>query len=234
MQLFYNPQVSNQTITLSEEESRHCIKVLRMGLDDQIQVIDGNGNLYICNIIDANPKRCIVKIISKNSDIEKRNFHLHIAIAPTKSIDRFEWFLEKATEIGIDEITPMLCEHSERKVVNLERLERVLVSALKQSIKAKLPKLNPLTSFEGIIKASNENKKLIAYCGNFNNPHAQDFIKKGESVIFLIGPEGDFSPKEVNVAAQNGFTVVGLSTSRLRTETAGLVATSIANIVNGM
>jgi 16S rRNA (uracil1498-N3)-methyltransferase len=234
MQIFYISEINSQTITLTEEESKHCIRVLRMNEGDLIQVVDGKGNLYDCSIVDTNPKRCTVNIITKKNDFEKRSFYLHIAIAPTKSIDRFEWFLEKATEIGIDEITPMLCEHSERKVVNPERLERVLISAMKQSIKAILPKLNPLTPFESIIKNTNENNKLIAYCGDFDNPNAQDYIHKGESVIILIGPEGDFSPKELDMAINNGFITVGLSKSRLRTETAGLIATSIANLVNGM
>jgi len=148
-------------------------------------------------------------------------------------MDRLEWFVEKATEIGIDEITPLLCEHSERKVVNLERLERVMISAMKQSGKAMLPKLNTATPFESVLKNANEKVKLIAYCGDLATAHAHEFIGKGESVIILIGPEGDFSPMEIQAAIENHFNAVSLGSSRLRTETAGVVACSMANLING-
>lgn len=234
MHIFYIPQVFDKTIALSEDESKHCIRVLRMNQGDEFRAIDGMGNLYHCKITDPHPKRCIAEIVRVENVYGKRPFHLHIAIAPTKNIDRFEWFLEKVTEIGIDEITPLLCEHSERKNVNNERLERVMVAAIKQSVKAYLPKLNPLTPFEKVVKNTNENLKTIAYCGDFDEPNLTNEIKKGESLLVLIGPEGDFSPYEVNLATSNGFKTVGLGKSRLRTETAGVVACTIANSFYGI
>lgn len=232
MQIFYIPEVEENVITLNEEESKHSIRVLRMALGDVLQVVDGKGNLYTCEITDPHPKRCQVKIVDTKRGFGKRSFHLHIAIAPTKNIDRFEWFLEKATEIGVDEITPIVCEHSERKTINNERLERVIVSAMKQSIKAFKPTLNPLTPINQIIKSSNESTKLIAYCGEFDEPHAMNLIERGNSVIILIGPEGDFSREEIKLAIINGFKTVGLGPSRLRTETAGIVACTMANLIN--
>ena len=232
MQIFYVPHIDGQKITLSEDESKHCVRVLRLGTGDSIRIVDGKGNLFNCKIAEDNPKRCTVRIESVIKDFEKRPFRLHIAIAPTKNMDRLEWFVEKATEIGIDEITPLLCEHSERKVVNLERLERVMISAMKQSGKAMLPKLNPATPFESVLKNADEKVKLIAYCGDLATAHAREFIGKGESVIFLIGPEGDFSPMEIQAAIENHFNAVSLGSSRLRTETAGVVACTMANLIN--
>lgn len=232
MQIFYIPQVAEDTITLPEEESKHCIRVLRMGSGDELEVVDGIGNLFKCRIVDPHPKRCVVKVFETESEFGKRKFHLHIAIAPTKNIDRFEWFLEKATEIGIDEITPMLCLHSERKTINPDRLQRVTTAAMKQSIKAYMPLINPITPFEKLVKSAKEETRLIAYCGEFNEPHAINLINKGKSTLFLIGPEGDFSPEEVKLALSNGFELVGLGPSRLRTETAGIVACTIANLIN--
>jgi len=232
MHIFYIPQISSNTIVLPEDESKHCVRVLRLGVGDTINIVDGHGTMLTCSITNPHPKRCVVEVIGKKHQFGKRNFHLHIAIAPTKNIDRFEWFLEKATEIGIDEITPMLCEHSERKTVNLERLERVIAAAMKQSIKAYLPKLNPLTPFNDVAAMEFDGRKLIAYCGNFDETHAKTLISRSESVLMLIGPEGDFAPAEVELALQNGFKTTGLGPSRLRTETAGVVACTIANLRN--
>lgn len=232
MHIFYIPQISCNSIVLPEDESKHCVRVLRLGLGDTINIVDGHGTMLTCSIIDAHPKRCTVEITNAQREFGKRNFNLHIAIAPTKNIDRFEWFLEKATEIGIDEITPLLCEHSERKMVNIDRIERVVAAAMKQSIKAYMPKLNPLTPFNDLVKNSTYSHKLIAYCADFNEPHAKTLIEKNNSVLFLIGPEGDFSPAEVALALQNGFATTGLGPSRLRTETAGVVACTIANLRN--
>jgi 16S rRNA (uracil1498-N3)-methyltransferase len=229
MQIFYIPQIVGNSVTLPEEESKHCIRVLRMVKGDAIQLVDGKGTLYHCSISDDNAKRCTVTINNIESEFGKRNFKLHIAIAPTKNIERIEWFLEKCTEIGIDEITPILCERSERKNINQERLERVVVAAMKQSVKAYLPKLNSLTPIDKLIQNATESTKLIAYCGDFQNIHAKKLIKTGKSILFLIGPEGDFSPSEVEKAVKNGFKVVGLGSSRLRTETAGVVACTLAN-----
>jgi 16S rRNA (uracil1498-N3)-methyltransferase len=232
MHISYIPQIIGNSITLPEDESKHCIRVLRMGQGDLLQIVDGKGNLFTCTIADPHPKRCTVDIVESKSEYGKPSFHLHIAIAPTKNIDRFEWFLEKATEIGISEITPLLCEHSERKNVNHDRLQRVITAAMKQSIKAYMPNLNPITPFQKVISSAAENIKLIAYCGNFDEPHAKNLITQGNSLLYLIGPEGDFSPNEVEVATSNGFKSVSLGPSRLRTETAGLVACAMANLIN--
>lgn len=234
MHIFYIPHISGQTVTLTEEESKHCIRVLRMNQGDEFRAIDGKGNFLHCRITDPHPKRCTAEIIEIEEEFGKRPFRLHIAIAPTKNIDRFEWFLEKATEIGVDEITPLLCEHSERKNINHERSERVIIAAMKQSVKAYLPKLNQLTKLDTVLSQAVEQKKLIAYCGEFNQPNLTSIVNKGESLLILIGPEGDFSPNEVENAISNGFSTVGLGKSRLRTETAGVVACTIANSFNEM
>jgi len=232
MQIFYLPDISGSLITLSEEESKHCIRVLRMSQGDEIDAVDGKGTYYSCIIVEPNPKHCKVSVSRRIEEFGKRNFHLHIAMAPTKNIDRFEWFLEKATEIGIDEVTPLLCLHSERKSVNVDRLQRVMVSAMKQSEKAYLPLLNPMIEFSQFINLASEHTKLIAYCGDFNNTHISKHLIKGSSVLVLIGPEGDFSPDEINAAKNNNFIITGLGNSRLRTETAGVVACTIANSLN--
>ncbi len=233
MQLFYIPLVPGKSIILPEEESKHCVRVLRMAKGHTLQMVDGKGNLYHGTITDDNPKRCAIAIDRVELEFEKRSFRLHIAMAPTKNIERFEWFLEKCTEIGIDEITPIVCEHSERRLINRDRLERVMVSAMKQSVKACLPVLNELTPFSALIQNATEETKLIAYCGNFNNKHLKELIQPKRSVLILIGPEGDFSPSEVSLSWSHHFYTVSLGKSRLRTETAGVYACSIANAMNG-
>jgi len=232
MQLFYVPTISGAEVILNETESKHAIRVLRLTAGEQVQVIDGNGGFYEAEISDAHPKKCKLQITQKTKYFEKRNFHLHIAIAPTKNIDRFEWFLEKCTEIGIDEITPVISEHSERKVIKPERLEKILVSAMKQSLKAYLPKLNELTYFKNLIANSDSSKKFIAHCNKGEKKHLKNTISKGEDVLILIGPEGDFSPEEVELAKEKGFKEVSLGNARLRTETAGIVASHIVNLAN--
>jgi 16S rRNA (uracil1498-N3)-methyltransferase len=232
MQLFYVPNISGSEIILDETESKHAIRVLRLQKGDQIQVVDGKGGFYLAEIADANPKKCRLTIVNSALDFGKRNFHLHIAIAPTKNIDRFEWFLEKATEIGIDEITPLLTSHSERKTINAERLEKILVSAMKQSLKAYLPQLHELTTFKELIINNKTENKFIAYCDEIQKIHLKDLATKGNNTLILIGPEGDFSPEEIKLAIENGFKVVSLGESRLRTETAGIVACHIVNLAN--
>lgn len=232
MQLFYFPNISGTEIILDETESKHVIRVLRLQNGNRVQVVDGKGGFYLAEIVDANQKKCRLSIIKSQKEFGKRNFHLHIAIAPTKNIDRFEWFLEKATEIGIDEITPLLTSHSERKTVNPERLEKILVSAMKQSLKAYLPKLNELTSFKELVTNYKTENKFIAYCDDIQKTHLKDLANQGKDTLILIGPEGDFSPEEVKLAIENGYNVVSLGTSRLRTETAGIVACHIVNLAN--
>lgn len=232
MQLFYIPNLSGGEVILNETESKHAIRVLRLTEGNQVQLIDGIGGFYDAEISNANPKKCKLLITNSIQEFEKRNFKLHIAIAPTKNIDRFEWFLEKCTEIGIDEITPLLSEHSERKVIKPERLEKILVAAMKQSLKAYLPKLNPITNYTELITASEYQNKFIAHCNDGDKIHLKNCIKKGEDALILIGPEGDFSNEEVELAKENGFKEISLGTARLRTETAGVVACHIVNLMN--
>ncbi len=232
MQLFYVPNISGNEIILDETESKHAIRVLRLQKGTRIQIVDGNGGFYEAEISDANPKKCRLSILNSTFDFGKKDFHLHIAIAPTKNTDRFEWFLEKATEVGIDEITPILTSHSERKTVNHDRLEKILISAMKQSLKAYLPQLNGLMSFKELVVSNKTENKFIAYCDEIQKNHLKDLASKGNNTLVLIGPEGDFSPEEVQLAIENGFKVVSLGESRLRTETAGIVACHIVNLAN--
>jgi len=232
MQLFYVPNISGTEIVLDETESKHAVRVLRLQNGNYVEIIDGEGGFYKAKITDANPKKCRLIIVESQKEFGKKDFHLHIAIAPTKNIDRFEWFLEKATEIGIDEITPLLTSHSERKVVNHERLEKILVSAMKQSLKAYLPKLNNLSTFKELIINNKTENKYIAYCDEIQKTHLKDLVLSEKNTLILIGPEGDFSADEVKLAIENGFSVVSLGNSRLRTETAGIVACHIVNLAN--
>lgn len=232
VQLFYIPNISGNEVILNETESKHAIRVLRLTEGSQLQLIDGKGGFYEALISDAHHKRCKLLITNSVQEFEKRNFNLHIAIAPTKNIDRFEWFLEKCTEIGIDEITPLLTEHSERKTIKPERLVKILVAAMKQSLKAYLPKLNPITNFNEFITSSNYQNKYIAHCYDGDKIHLKNHIQKDKEILILIGPEGDFSPKEIALTKENGFKEISLGTARLRTETAGVVACHIANLMN--
>ncbi len=228
MHLFYTPDLDTQAshYQLSEEESKHAIRVLRLANTDVVQLIDGKGGLYQAEIIDAHPKRCTLEIKSREFAYQKPNYHLHIAVAPTKNIDRIEWFLEKATEIGIQEITPIISEHSERKDVKIERLNKVIISAMKQSLKAYMPVLNEAISFDKFItlhKDSDANK-AIAHCEDDEKVYLNESFSKAQKYLVLIGPEGDFSQKEIQQALAAGFHPISLGEARLRTETAALYA----------
>jgi 16S rRNA (uracil1498-N3)-methyltransferase len=231
MQIFYTPDISGIEYTFNEDESKHAIRVLRLNLGDVIYLVDGKGNFFESVIADAHPKRC--KILVKNviNNYEKRNYHLHIAISPLKNPDRFEWFLEKATEIGIDEITPILCERSEKKAINPERSNRIIESAMKQSIKAFHPVLHPLIKLSDLITQSGDEIKMIATCEG-ERKIITDCYKKGQKALLLIGPEGDFTSPEVELAKSNGFELITLGESRLRTETAGIAACHSICFVN--
>jgi len=194
--------------------------------------VDGKGGFYEAEIVEAHHKGCVLSVIEKKTDFGKKDFHLHMAIAPTKNIDRFEWFLEKCTEIGIDEITPLLSEHSERKVIKPERLEKILVSAMKQSVKAYLPKLNELTLLNDFLKHETSADKFIAHCNPGDKNHLKNIIQPKQDALILIGPEGDFSVDEVEAAKEHGFAEISLGEARLRTETAGVVACHIVNLAN--
>ena len=228
MQLFYLEHPEKEII-LSAEESKHATKVLRKKEGDILNFTDGKGGLYKAEITLADSRKCRLEIVSSNQKEKQHNYHLHIAIAPTKNMDRFEWFLEKATEIGIDEITPIICKHSERKVIKTERCNRILLSAMKQSLKFHLPKLNEAITLKDFLKQDFEGNKYIAHCEDGYKIELST-EKKVEKTTILIGPEGDFSPTEIEMALQNQFKAVSLGTSRLRTETAGIVAVHTINI----
>ncbi|MBO5830073.1 MAG: 16S rRNA (uracil(1498)-N(3))-methyltransferase [Alistipes sp.] len=234
MQLFYAPEITLPRYTLSEEESKHCIRVLRMGCGDELHITDGRGAMHRCKIVDDNVKRCTVEVIDTIHEFEKLPYNLTVAIAPTKNIDRLEWFLEKATEVGISEIYPLLCEHSERKEIKHEREERVITSAVKQSLKAYHPTLHPMTTFRQLVAMPFDGDKFIAHCNSEfgNREYLGKLIKKGGNTLILIGPEGDFSPEEIIFAEQNGFKAISLGKERLRTETAALVATVVTATIN--
>jgi 16S rRNA (uracil1498-N3)-methyltransferase len=231
MNLFYTPDIDNAFYTLNEEESLHCLRVLRLTKGDDIWLANGKGMLYKSKIIDDNKKKCTVEVVEIFKDHGKRNYSLHIAIAPTKNIDRIEWFLEKATEIGIDEITPLICEHSERKTVNMERLNRVITAAMKQSLKAYHPLLNKEKRFDDFVSSELNASKFIAHCGD-DTMGLKDFYQKGWNAVILIGPEGDFSEKEIARSKENGFTAINFGNNRYRTETAALVATHTIYLMN--
>lgn len=235
MNIFYSPNICT-TPFLPEEESLHCIKVLRLNKGDLIHVIDGVGGFFVAKIIEPHPKKTKIEIIEVLNDYYVPNYQLHLAVAPTKNIDRFEWFIEKATEIGVSQITPLLCRYSERKMVKSDRLEKIIISASKQSIKPYIPVLNPMTSFADFLNNYKDvnTQKFIAHCYDIPKLPFIKSCKKGGNVIVLIGPEGDFSMEEVNDALKMGFISVSLGDSRLRTETAGIVACHTVSIANDL
>lgn len=207
-----------------------------MGCGDELHITDGRGTLYRCKIVDDNVKRCMVEVIDQQNEFEKLPYELTIGVAPTKNIDRLEWFLEKATEVGISAVYPLLCEHSERKEIKHDREERVITSAVKQSLKAYHPTLHPMTPFRQLAAMPFDGDKYIAHCNSEfgEREYLGRLIKKGGNTLILIGPEGDFSPEEINFALQNGFKAISLGKERLRTETAALVATVVTATINKM
>ena len=225
MQLFFNPELTSDSkqIIFTKEESRHIVKVLRKRELDILNITNGNGILFKAAIQIASDKKCVADIVSKEEKNKGWSYYLHVAIAPTKNIDRLEWFLEKATEIGIDEITPILCQNSERKIIKKERLEKIIQSAAKQSLKFNLPKLNDLTTFSDFINTTQQGEVYLAHCEDAPKKHLKEIEKLGERITILIGPEGDFSKEEIKLCA-NKTVAISLGESRLRTETAGLVA----------
>jgi 16S rRNA (uracil1498-N3)-methyltransferase len=227
--LFYQPGIPQGIHHLDREESHHAIRVLRMDKGRTLELTDGKGAFYVATIVRADPKKCEFEIIEKK-EIAKREFQIHIAIAPTKNADRVEWFIEKATEIGIEQISFLLCKNSERKSINFERLEKVAVSAMKQSQQAWLPRLSEMTVFKEILTTSAD-QKFIAHV-DATNPKQLHFISKPKkSYLVLIGPEGDFSKEELELAEKNDFEKVSLGPNRLRTETAGLAAVQSLNFI---
>ncbi|TMM31984.1 16S rRNA (uracil(1498)-N(3))-methyltransferase [Polaribacter aestuariivivens] len=234
MQLFYNSEISTETkqITFDKIESKHIVRVLRKKENDVLKITNGKGFLFDAKIIIANDKKCLAEIISFEEKPKPWSYYLHIAIAPTKLNDRTEWFLEKATEIGIDEITPIICSNSERRVVKQERFEKIIQSAMKQSLKFTLPKLNPAVKFKDFINNDFDGKVCIAHCEDLLKNHLKSVIKPSEKTTILIGPEGDFSIEEIKKALDKKCIPISLGESRLRTETAALVAVNIVSFVN--
>ena len=232
MHLFYTPDIEGDIYTLNADESRHCVRVLRLGAGEAVSLVVGKGTWYEGVIERAEVRGCEIRITDRRELYGRRNFHLHLAVAPTKNIDRIEWMLEKCTEMGIDEITLLHAAHSERKVVKEERLEKVIISAMKQSLKAYLPRLNPMIEFSRFVKNNQNSLKCIAHCDEGNKKSLQEIYTPGQNATILIGPEGDFSGNEITLALANNFIPVTLGESRLRTETAGIVACHSINFIN--
>ena len=233
MQLFYNPELDHSVTQFffSPEESKHISRVLRKKEGDVLQITNGKGDIFSAKILEAHTKKCKASIIERQQRTPS-NYVLHIGIAPTKNNDRFEWFLEKATEIGIAKITPLLCEHSERKIIKPERLEKVLQAAMKQSLQAYLPELRPLTPLKEFVTTTSADLKLIAHCSKGEKSELKRKLQPDKEVLILIGPEGDFSENEIDWALTHGFLPVSLGRNRLRTETAAIVACATAAIIN--
>jgi 16S rRNA (uracil1498-N3)-methyltransferase len=238
MQIFYAPDIVPPVYVLDEDESRHCVRVLRLGAGDRVHLVDGRGGLYTARIAEAG-KRCVLEVEGVEHGWGRRGYSLTMAVAPTKNIDRWEWFLEKATEVGVDVFIPLLTEHSERRVLKPERAERIITSAVKQSLKAYHPVLEPLTPFAELVRRPFDGAKLIAHCieapahcDPLRRPTISDAVSAGQNVLILIGPEGDFSPAEVELARTHGFTEISLGSARLRTETAALYAVTETAILN--
>ena len=233
MQLFYNPSINetSESFSFDKEESKHIVKVLRKKDTDILYVTNGLGFLFKTEITLASDNKCSVKIISFEKEASPK-FQLHLAVAPTKMNDRFEWFLEKATEIGIHEITPVICDRSERKVVNAERFEKILLTAMKQSNVLNLPKLNKSITFKEFVKHKKEGLHLIAHCEETDKKSLKSILKPNTNITLLIGPEGDFSEKEIASAIENNFIPVSLGNTRLRTETAAIVACHSVVFIN--
>lgn len=233
MNQFYAPNIL-QDHTLPEEESHHAVKVLRLQAGDSVLVMDGVGSMYHATIAVAHPKHCLLNSLEKIDAPKTRNYYLHVAIAPTKNMDRLEWFVEKACEIGIDEISPIFCTFSERKVLKNDRLEKILVSAMKQSMQPFLTKLNEPCSFKDFMKraANIDGQKFIGHCHAGDKVMLAQGVKPKEKILVMIGPEGDFSEAEVAEALNNGFTAISLGDMRLRVETAALYSCSVVAVKN--
>lgn len=232
MHIFYQPDFDGETILLSEEESKHAVRVLRLAVGDQVEVVDGKGSRWLAEISDDHPKRCVLKTLAVSVVPVRSKTRLHIAVAPTKNIERIEWFIEKATEIGIDEITLLDCEHSERSVVKTERLEKVAIAAMKQSQQRHLPVINGMVPFQSFIKSAEADVKLIAHCEDGEKNPIAGISFSGKKVLVLIGPEGDFSRAEIESALRHHYTAVSLGETRLRTETAALYAVTALSVLD--
>jgi 16S rRNA (uracil1498-N3)-methyltransferase len=233
MQLFYNPTINENSdfFSFDKEESKHIIKVLRKKDSDILFVTNGLGILFKTEITLASDSKCTVKIVFIEKT-EPSKYYLHLAVAPTKMNDRYEWFLEKATEIGVSEITPIICEHSERKIIKTERFDKIIQSAMKQSNQMYLPKLNDPILFKDFIKIENNDTKFIAHCEENEKKSLKESLNPKTNATILIGPEGDFSKKEIQMALDNEYLPISLGNTRLRTETAAIIACSQVAFIN--
>ncbi len=223
--LFYTPTIEphHEAFVLDEAESKHAIRVLRLAEGAEVGLIDGRGTRYLARITDPHPKRTVLTIVEAQQ-VPPRPYSIHIAIAPTKNIERLEWFLEKATEVGVDEVTPIICDHSERKDVKIDRLYKIMVAAMKQSLKAQLPKLNEPVKYAQFVAQPYAGAKAIAHCAAGEKRYLNDIVSPAGHTVVLIGPEGDFSESEIDLALAAGFLPATLGDARLRTETAALAA----------
>jgi 16S rRNA (uracil1498-N3)-methyltransferase len=231
MHFFYLPEITGEEVILSPEESKHCTRVLRLRKNDSIYLVNGKGSLYRAVLIKPDPASSVVRIMETIREYKKRNHHLHIAIAPSKKAERFEWFLEKATEIGIDEITPLVCSRSERLNINIERASRIIIAAMKQSQRAYLPQLNPLKDFHNFLAETTCKSKIITHCNSQDLPVITNDLIPRAPVAIMIGPEGDFTQDEVNQAIYQGFREASLGHFVYRTETAGIMACHLFNLI---
>jgi 16S rRNA (uracil1498-N3)-methyltransferase len=233
MHFFYFPDLSADLITLDEDESKHAIRVLRLKNEDEVMLVDGKGTRAFAKVSDDHPKRCVLTITKREEETTGRNFKLHVAVAPTKNLDRMEWFVEKATEIGIDSITLISCDHSERFTVKTERMEKVAVSAIKQSQQAWLPEVKGVIAFKEFLATVPANaQKFIAHCAEGEKAFLKEKVKAEGEIYILIGPEGDFSKEEISQAEEKGFAAITLGEKRLRTETAALVAVMSVHLLS--
>lgn len=233
MNIFFTANIVGDLLEFEEEEVRH-LQVLRYSPGRVIHVVDGCGSWFEAELLDLGKKKAQARVIKREQQAERKPYRLHLAIAPTKNIERLEWFLEKATEIGVDEITPLHCRNSERTQIRLDRLEKVVLSAMKQSLKVFLPKLNPLTPFKAFLKEQENfvGQKCMAWISDPPSPLLQKSYTVGQNILLLIGPEGDFAPEEVELAIAQNYLPVSLGQSRLRTETAGVVAVHTIELMN--
>jgi len=225
MHVFYAPKIKAEKYILDKKESKHCVKVLRLRKSEPVKLIDGEGNLYDGVIAELNPEGCVINITNIIKDYQKRPYKLHLAVSPLKNPDRFDWLIEKSVEIGVDEITPLICTNSEKKSIRPERINNIIISAMKQSIKARLTFLNPVTSFSEFVRKDFTGIQMIAHCSTgYTREHIKNIYSKGHDAVLLIGPEGDFTDDEIREAISMGFISIHLGPSRLRTETAAVAA----------
>lgn len=232
-QLFYSPHIENKQVTLSEEESRHCIKVLRLKQGNEVHFTDGKGNLFLAKVADSHPKKCTLSIQKNIQQSPLPSYYIHIAIAPTKNADRMEWFVEKSVEFGVQEISFVQCDRSERKQIKLPRLQKIALSAMKQSLKFFLPQVNEMQPYkEFMSQLPADYQRFIAHLGEGERVFLKNEAQKQKKYCILIGPEGDFTPNEVTLALDKEFKAVSLGASRLRTETAGIAACHLLNLIN--